>query len=460
MQTSDLGSRLAPAPPHGLQGNLGFLILGAGQAVSQAGTAVFTVALFWTAAHMGRTDAALAGVAVTLPSLLGLLGGVVADRIGRLRTLYLTDGVRTLVLMVAFVLLLQGSLPLGSLLAVALVLAAGNALFGPAQMSLIPDLVRDEDLPSANGLNLAGTQVGSLAGYLLGGAFVAIGGLRLPILADAFSYGLSVLSLFVVRAALERKGNQSVREKPVERTPGSPKTRPGAGLADLRTGLAHVWQNPALKTVLPLAMLTNLLFAPMVSGLAVVARTMHLTPVGYSVLEASWAVGAIAGGAIAGRLLKVIRAPTLLGPGMLAGALCLMAAGLWLHSPMTQVGIGLGAAMNGISNATLLTWLQRTTPASLRSRVFGVVLTSLTVAMPLGLGLYGAFAGALPGGAAPMLAGASLGVFALFAWLPTTARRIFLAGFGPAAAGELKAPGVYGAEDRSEAPSETSFAPP
>lgn len=427
MGSADVPELGMPPPPTllpPLRHSTGFWVLWAGQVVSQAGTAIFTVALLWTASRQGRSDAALAGLSLTVPSCLGLIGGVVADRLGRLTTLYLTDGIRALVLGGTLVLLARSNLPLPLLLTVSVLLAAGGALFSPAQMALMPDLVAERDLPGANGLEMAGTQVGSLVGYLAGGVLVATGGLRLPVLTDAVSYTVSVLSLLWVQQTLHKHAVASGRHTTRGRRTRSHAVGRSRSLwDDVQEGLGYVWRDPAIRALVPLALVTNLLFAPMVSGLVIVARVMHLLPEGYAILETSWALGALAGGALAQRLFRAVRATLLIGPLMVLGGSALIVAGLVLVSPYTQVGIGIGSAMNGLANAALLTWLQAKTPEHLRGRVFGFVLTALTISVSVGLGLYGAVAGLLPGGAAPMLAGLSLGVFGTMAWLPTPVRR-------------------------------------
>ena len=82
-----------------------------------------------------------------------LLGGVLADRYPRRRLLLVADGVRFVALAALAALALSDALELWHVIVLVAVYGCGEALFGPAFNSIVPELVPDEHLVQANALD-------------------------------------------------------------------------------------------------------------------------------------------------------------------------------------------------------------------------------------------------------------------------------------------------------------------
>lgn len=374
-----------------------FLILWVGQAVSQAGSSALFVAVLWVVSRQGPGATAIAGVALTLPSLASVFGGVVADRVDRVRLLLSVDAVRTVLALALTVMAARHGLPTPLLLFGIGTLALGASLVVPTTSALLPIILPSDLLATGNGLSMAGAQAASVVGYAVGGALVAAGGLALPLGANAIGFLLSAASLVWLDRRLA--GRQAI-----EKSGASPWN-------DLVEGLKAAL-DPITRLIVPLAVLANLLFAPMVVGLVLLARALHLGSQAYALLEVGWAAGALIGGAVAGSVVK--RVGWLLGATAVpaAGGLFLIAAGSTTSPVAVMIGLVIGSGASNLANAVWFTWMQRRVPNELRGRVFGVLFTLLTATVPLGIAAYGPLAGSFPPEAPLLLAGLGLVVVA------------------------------------------------
>jgi MFS family permease len=176
-----------------------FALLWTGAAVSLLGDGVYIVAIAWQVYELSDTPTALSliGVAWTLPMAAFLLvGGVVSDRIDRRRIMIATDLVRAFAVSVIAALSLTGVLELWHLFLLAVVFGTGDAFFGPAFNSTVPQIVPQRLLVEANSLDqFIRPFMMALAGPALGGLTVAALGAGAAFALDAGSFVLSALAI-------------------------------------------------------------------------------------------------------------------------------------------------------------------------------------------------------------------------------------------------------------------------
>jgi hypothetical protein len=211
-----------------------FALLWTGAAVSLLGDGVYIVAIAWQVYELSDTPTALSlvGVAWTLPMAAFLLvGGVVSDRFDRREIMIATDLVRAVAVAVIAVLSITGALELWHLILLAAVFGTGDAFFGPAFNSVVPQIVPQRLLVQANSLDqFIRPFMMALAGPAIGGLTVAALGAGAAFALDAGSFLLSALAISLM--------SRGFRADRTEEEPTSP-------LADLREGLRfvrmHTW---------------------------------------------------------------------------------------------------------------------------------------------------------------------------------------------------------------------------
>jgi MFS family permease len=269
-----------------LMANRDFRLLWTGMTVSFVGDGVFLVALAWQVYALSNAPTALSavGLAITIPHVAFLLaGGVVSDRFDRRRVMVAADVLRCASIAAIGVLSLRHSLHLWHLIGLAGLYGAGTAFFGPAFDAIIPELVPEDALTSANSLDqLARPAALRLLGPALGGFVIAAWGLGTAFLLDAATYVASVAALLAMSPA-----------------PASPHDRSRSAVGEILEGFRYVRSHVWLWGTLLAATVAYLLFMGPVEVLVpfVVKNDLHR---GASVLGFVFAMGGL--GAIGGAL--------------------------------------------------------------------------------------------------------------------------------------------------------------
>jgi MFS family permease len=224
-------SRIGILRPLGIRD---FALLWAGATVSLAGDGVYIVAIAWQVYELSNSPTALSlvGVAWTLPvGIFVLIGGVISDRFERRRIMIAADILRAIAVATIGALSLSGAIELWHLIVLAAVFGTGEAFFGPAFTSIVPDIVPKHLLLQANSLDqFIRPFAFLLVGPALGGWMVAVIGPGQAFMLDAGTFLVSAAAIFLIRH------RTATRERGDERT---------SMLRDMREGLvfvrAHAW---------------------------------------------------------------------------------------------------------------------------------------------------------------------------------------------------------------------------
>jgi DHA3 family tetracycline resistance protein-like MFS transporter len=208
-----------------------FSLLLAARAISALGDFVHDVALAWLVLQLTGSAAAM-GLVVTakvIPALLILaFGGVVADRLPKIRTLVASDAISAAVVAGITVLVATNAVGLGHLVILNIVFGVVAAVFLPTWSAVLPELVPAEDRSSANALATLATRVAGIVGPALGAGLVALGGTSVAFGFDALTFLLSIGLLALVRRPAAARQPEPDAAEPA---PGR-----ASVLADLRSG--------------------------------------------------------------------------------------------------------------------------------------------------------------------------------------------------------------------------------
>jgi MFS family permease len=188
-----------------------FRLLFLGQALSVVGDRMTQVVLPFAVLSIGgsATDVGIVAAAGFLPFIfLGLIGGVVADRIERRRILIGSDLVRLVTQGVAGLLLVTGQAEVWHLAALTALFGAADSFFSPAFSGLMPLTISEpRHLQPANALRGMSFSTGSIVGPALGGILVATLGEGGALLVDAATFGVSIACLLGLRPRVVERGD-------------------------------------------------------------------------------------------------------------------------------------------------------------------------------------------------------------------------------------------------------------
>ena len=170
----------------------------AGYVSSSFGTAMTSVALAFAVLESGgdASDLGLvmaAGIAVEV--VLVLVGGVLADRLGRRRVMLGADLLRTASQGLLAGLLFLGDPPIWVFIVLSALRAARDSLFEPAFNGLVVDIARGDEVSDANALFGMSQSAARVGGPALAGVLIAITNPATVIAADAVSFAISAVAL-------------------------------------------------------------------------------------------------------------------------------------------------------------------------------------------------------------------------------------------------------------------------
>ncbi|MBL7132287.1 MAG: MFS transporter [Candidatus Omnitrophica bacterium] len=172
-----------------------------GQIISQFGDRLNQMALiaFIFKRAPGSTFELAKLIAITIIPvfLIGPIAGVYVDRWDRRRTMYVCDLVRAL-LVFTIPFFLMNTKSLIPLYIVVFLIFCLSRFFVPAKMSIIPDMVKKEDLLLANSLVHTTGMIAAAMGFGIGGVIVEILGVKGGFYLDAATFFISGILIFFV----------------------------------------------------------------------------------------------------------------------------------------------------------------------------------------------------------------------------------------------------------------------
>jgi hypothetical protein len=370
-----------------------FALLWVGQTISLLGDGIFSIALAWQALELSGTPATLGLVLlVRSASRLAvlLLGGAIADRLQPRLLMLVGDSIQAVAVGAVAALAFIGSIAVWHLLLLATATGAGTGVFLAASTALVPQLVDDDHLLSANSLTSTSRLLTSeMLGPALGGILVAALGTAMAFTLDAASFLASAGALALIRPRLQQPG---------------PRT---SLLKEVREGFSHVRGRPWLwVTLLAVGTVGNFVaFGPLSVLVPLLVRGRF--DAGADALGLAFA-GFGAGGVAAAVVMGSSRLPVrTTAPAYLGWALSSLAIAALAFAPNVIVVAALLAAVGFFGEAAQVVWvtlLQRFVPSRLLARVNSIDWFVSLSLQPLGLGLAGPAAGAL-GVAGAFLAG-------------------------------------------------------
>jgi MFS family permease len=218
--------------------NRDYLLLWGGQTLSNIGSGVSRIAypLLVLAITGSPAQAGLIGALRALMYIVLILpAGALLDRWNRKQVMLICDTVRAIGMASIPVAGLLGHLTLAQLYAVAFIEGTFEAFFDIAEVSSVPQVVPQEQLPAAMSRVQVTAGLTTLIGPSLGGTLFAIRSL-LPFLADAISYVISVVSLSFIRVPFQRQRNTT-------------ETTARNLRREIGEGLRWLWNQPLLRSM-------------------------------------------------------------------------------------------------------------------------------------------------------------------------------------------------------------------
>ena len=372
--------------------NKNFALLFTGTLVSNIGTMFYNFAVGWFILTLTQSPFQ-AGMYIAFGSIVQLLAtplaGIYVDRLSKVKILVITDYIRGLTVLVGALLIFwfnQESFILITLYTVTLVLGLNAAFFGPAQMSLTPEIVPDENLNQANALFGFLRSFQAIIGVLLAGLFYATLGIVFIFVFNGVSFILSGVSEMFIR---------SQRNVPAHTNTSLSQ--------DFKEGLTYIRQKEGFVAFLMVILFLNFAVSPFFANVLPVFFNLEMEqePIMLSGVQIAFSIGAMLGGLSIASFKAGLKVDKTLKRGITGMTVMLVFSGLLLHAALMEwltfgwfyllfmVGCFFLAFINMFVNVPLQTSLMRIVDESMRGRVLSVLEMLTQGLIPLAIALTG-----------------------------------------------------------------------
>ena len=368
-----------------------FLLLYIGESVSLLGDQFYLVALPWLTIQLTHSRVSLGTVlmAAAIPrAVLMLIGGVVSDRLSPRLIMLVSNALRAVLTVLLTVLVASQVTQLWHLYLFAFSFGVVDGFFIPAAKSIIPTLVRKEQLTASNTLTLGTTQLLVLIGPALGGLLIASTGIETAFAIDAATFMFTAVTLLLMKGSLS---STAVTNK---KTASTLKSKTVSLIAGIREGFNYVWHNSALRAVLLVITMLNFIFVgPLQVGITSLAQSRFPGgAVALGIMNSAWGGGGLLGTLMPGVLRRLPR----LGVLMLSLA-SIQGFGLFLLGFIPNivwacVTIAVLGCCSGFFTVVGITWIQKQTSPEMLGRVMSLGMLSAFGVAPFSYALAGALA--------------------------------------------------------------------
>ncbi|MDH3228688.1 MAG: MFS transporter [Alphaproteobacteria bacterium] len=313
-------------------GNRNFAIYTAGSAVTLVGLWVQRLGVGWLTWELTYSGFWLGVVAFAdlFPAVVvGPFAGVLADRLDRLRLALICQGLSLLQTVLLFVLTWSGLIEIASLVVLTAFLGAVRAVYMPVRLSLVPSLVKADDVPAAVAISSLIFNLARFLGPALAGLLITVWGV-----APTFAvYAVTVVALLFALTQLR-----------IER--GAAATgRRGGMLAEIAEGVRYTARHPAIGPLLLLMLAISVLARPVGELLPGFADAVFARGAG----GLAWLTSAVGLGAVAGGIWLAKRgsAAGLLMIALFGGGGCAISLLLFTGTTLFWVAVPAAAIFGG-----------------------------------------------------------------------------------------------------------------
>lgn len=402
-----------PSLPTGdrrLTGDPQFIRYWLSEAVSDLGASIAPLALSLTAVVVlsaGAFEMGVLAAAANLPHLgIGLLAGVIVDRIRRRPVLVTAALVSAGILLLVPIASLAGVLRIEVLYVVAFGTGAAAVVATVAYRAFLPVLAGRTRLVEANSLLQMSSSAAEIGGKALGGLLIQV---------------VTAPLAFVVTAATSLVSAALLLRVDVAEPDPTPPESGRSMLREMREGMRIVLTDPILRPVVLTGATHNFFSNGMVMAIYVLfaSETLGVSPAAVGLVFAAGGPGAMVGAMLAGRLARRFGLGPVLGAVQILTGAARVAIPLaaWIGPAVLVLAAGelaLGA-IRAVFNVNQISLRQAVTPDHLLGRTTASIGFLMWGAVPFGA-LLGGWLG-MAVGLLPTLAIGIAGTFAASLWI-------------------------------------------
>jgi len=355
--------------------NLAFLW--SAQTISQAGDAIYQLALLWLILDITNSTVITGLIAMSayLPALIfGLYAGVISDRVNRFRLMIFANGGQALTVLIIPLFLWYGHENVWVICGLAFIRSCFNTLFHPALNSFVPMLFASDRLVKINAILATSGQIAWMLGPFFAGILLTMVSLPNLFLVDGGSFLLGICLLLFIK-----KPNHP---DPVE---------DHSHWDELKRGLSFLYGQKPIFWMIIITFINNLfIMGPAIVGLPILVKnTLNGSASDFAFVEGCMAAGALVGSFIVSKMSRRLPNGFIWATGLVLDGVTYSFI-YWAESiEMAMIMIffhGVGIPLIMVSRTSIV---QIHTPNKFHGRLFSVVHLGVVGTTAISAGLVG-----------------------------------------------------------------------
>ncbi|SCT35775.1 Major facilitator superfamily MFS_1 [Staphylococcus aureus] len=310
-------------------------------------------------------------------AILGLPAGALIDRLNKKTIMKCADIIRFISYLSIPVLSFYNMLSIFQIYVVAIISGIGLVFHSISEVSIIPSIVKEEDLASANSYIYATQNVSEFLGPIIGGLLYTYMGYSILIFIDSMTFLLSFFSLILIKIETKSIFNQ-------EKLSGK------NFLSDVKVGFDYLLSNSTIRVMAVVVSLSNLIISPYYIYIVMfVKEVMNQSSQALGLVLGISSLGALIGSLSASFLLKLFNFGKLIVIILFLDTIFRLMLPFSTYIFILIPLLGLTYMTQSILNIAIITLRQKKCSEHMLGRVNSVFKTMVFVFRPIGLFLGG-----------------------------------------------------------------------
>lgn len=371
-----------------------FSILMFAKFISLIGTQMqsFALALYVLRITGSATKFAIVAAIAIIPTiLLGPIAGVFADWFDRKKVIIYLDIFNGIVVGIyAMIFKINGGISLTQIYILSIILSTISALYMPTISTIIPSIMKREELLDSNGIDSFVMSLGNLVSPIIAGVLFGTYGLFIIFIINSISFILASISEMFLNIPKITQQPEKFNMKYF--------------LSDFTDGIQFIKSRKLMFNIIVLALILNFAFTPMLGlGLTFISKEiLKITDLQYGIMESIFIISMTIAPIIASQVCRKTKLGKILflsvcSSSILIGILAIIIKfndlNLFRNNFVPYISIiiiGFIISMIiTISNITIGTIFQQEVPLKMMGRVNSVMSTCCIVAIPTGQMIFG-----------------------------------------------------------------------
>ncbi|HGN7097642.1 TPA: MFS transporter [Staphylococcus aureus] len=310
-------------------------------------------------------------------AILGLPAGALIDRLNKKTIMKCADIIRFISYLSIPVLSFYNMLSIFQIYVVAIISGIGLVFHSISEVSIIPSIVKEEDLASANSYIYATQNVSEFLGPIIGGLLYTYMGYSILIFIDSMTFLLSFFSLILIKIETKSIFNQ-------EKLSGK------NFLSDVKVGFDYLLSNSTIRVMAVVVSLSNLIISPYYIYIVMfVKEVMNQSSQALGLVLGISSLGALIGSLSASFLLKLFNFGKLIVIILFLDTIFRLMLPFSTYIFILIPLLGLTYMTQSILNIAIITLRQKKCSEHMLGRVNSVIKTMVFAFRPIGLFLGG-----------------------------------------------------------------------